>query len=524
MREFISLCVIIIVISVVIIFYQIKYNSKEHFKSGDLNKLLIKKTQNFKKIFNNNNYSIWEPLPINDYYPLGHYISFNKKQPNKMAILVKNKLGSNKKDKPFRYEINTITNKDYAIWNIIPNKEYISLGVVYSESYPSKYLFRCIPKHFCIKSFVNNKLIENKVKKNDRGYELWQIDSSNLFICNNLNNTNNINNLKNVYKLNQNYLDIERKLYVKNTNKYKKLVNYYDSKLNKLFYIWRPIPSKNFCSLGDIILNYKDNPNDVLSTITAHNSLCKIPLNYGNKSILKIETNNKKYNINFWRPVPHNNYYFFGDIVVMGEEEPDADNLIYSISIDYLSYVNYDTHNIVYNNIDNKNPLSIWSDEHNFFMATNGYKNVDKNNILLNKNFIYSDYDMMDLSRKIIFKFKTNKKHINKIDENILVDIIKKNLSSKLDINITRLHNLRLDLDKKEILLHIKSRNVNTDEISIDDLIKKIRNTIMNEDIKIYDTKKQYYYISIDEIYSHKNNKEIIIDNSLFNEKIKDNQ
>ena len=82
MRELLSLCVIIIVVCVVIIFFQVKYSTLEQFndygveidkKNSDKNKLLIKKTKNYKKIFENTKYSVWEPIPINDYFPLGHY-------------------------------------------------------------------------------------------------------------------------------------------------------------------------------------------------------------------------------------------------------------------------------------------------------------------------------------------------------------------------------------------------------------------------------------------------------------------
>ena len=530
MRELLSLCVIIIVVCVVIIFFQVKYSTLEQFndygveidkKNSDKNKLLIKKTKNYKKIFENTKYSVWEPIPINDYFPLGHYISYNKKKPENMAILVKNKLGLKSKDKPIRFDVVSITNKEYAIWQPIGNKDFISLGVIYGKQYPSKYIIRCIPKHFCKSSYINNKIISNKIKKNDKGYELWSINNSNLFVCNNINNKNNLNNLKKVYRLNENYLDIEKKFYVRNTNKYKKICSYKDTKLNKDFYIWRPIPPDNFCSLGDIILDIEDNPNNMLNTIVAHNSLCKIPLNYGNRSIYKIKTNTKKYNISFWRPVPHNNYYFFGDIVVMGDEEPEADNIIYSISIDYLKTVNYDTHKIIYNNIDNKNPFSIWDDENNFFMVSKGYKNIKKNRIILNRDFVYSDYDMLDLGRKIILKFKTNKKTIKSIDENQLIDIIKTNLSSKLDINLSRLNTIKLNSSKKEIILNIKARGMGTDEVSINNIVKKLKNIIDHEDIKIYNKTKDNYYISIDELFTEENIKNIALDNSLFREKFK---
>ena len=519
MNEFVSLCVIMIVVIIVIIFFQIKYNTTETFESNDSknknknnNKLLIKKTTNFKKVLRNKDYTVWEPIPINDYYPLGHYISEGNRKPEIMATLVKNKLGLKSKDKPKRYEILSITNHEFAIWKPIPNISFVSLGVVFSKDYPSKYIIRCVPEHFCTKSYIENKMITNKVTNNDNGYEIWSINNSEMVAVNNLNNSENIKNLKTVYRLNHSYLDIEKKLYIRNTNKYRKIASFKNIKFNKEFYIWRPVPQNNFCSLGDIVLDNNSNPNNVLNTIVAHKSLCKIPLNYGNKPEYKI---NK---ISFWRPVPHNNYYFMGDIVVLGDEEPDSDDIIYSLSIDYLKLVGYDTHKIAYSNIDNKKPFSLWADENNFFSLSKGYNNVKKNRIIINKSFTYSNYDMLDLNRKIKLKFKTNPK--KKIDDNRLVDLIKDNLASKLDININRLDNINFSKDLKEIELNIKSRGIGTDELTINDIIRKISNILEKEDIKIYNKNKDTYYISIDELFTEENKKNIILDNTSFQKQI----
>ena len=57
-------------------------------------------------------------------------------------------------------------------------------------------------------------------------------------------------------------------LFIKTVNSYKKIVSYKDPKLNKDFTIWRPIPTKNFCSLGDIILKNDKDPNVKLTIAT----------------------------------------------------------------------------------------------------------------------------------------------------------------------------------------------------------------------------------------------------------------
>ena len=524
MKEFISLCVIIIVVCVVIIFYQIKYNSIETFASSILenknknkNKLLVKKTLNYNKIFYNNSYTVWEPVPINDYYPLGHYVTFDNNKPKKMATLVKNSLGLKSKDKPSRYDTLSITNKEFAIWKPVPNDTFVSLGVIYAKDYPSKYIIRCVPKHFCTKSYIEKKLINNKATSNDKGYEIWSINNSEMIAINNLNNNKNISNLKTVYRLNHNYLDIEKKLYIRNTNKYTKICSYKNNSFNSEFHIWRPVPQSGFCCLGDIIISNSSDPNNTINTLVAHKSLCKIPLNYGNKPIYKINKSGR--DISFWRPVPHNNYYFMGDIIVLGDNEPDSDDIVYSISIDYLKILGYDTHKIVYSNIDNTRQFSIWCDDNKFFSLSKDYNNVEKNGITLNKLFTYSNYDMLDLSRKIILKFKLNPK--KNIDDNKLLDLIRDNLASKLDINTTRLENINFNKDRKEIELNLKARGVGTEEISINDIIKKIKHILDNEDIKIYNKNKDSYYMSIDELFSEENKRNIILDNTSFKNKLK---
>ena len=517
----ITLCLLIpLIIVIVFIIYNVrKINSIENFTSNqNSDKLFIKKTNNLTKIFSNDKYSIWEPIPINNYYPIGQYISLTQKKPDIMATLVKNNIGETM-DKPFQYIIQCITNNQWGIWKPIPKDNYKSISYIYSKEYPSKYLIRCIPSKYCIKSNIKNKLLTNKLNKNDNGYELWSILDSDFFIVNNLNNQKNISNFKDIYSLNQNYLDIEHKLYIKFTNKYKKIYNYKDSVNNKEFYIWRPIPDQNFCSLGDICLDSNIDPNKKINTIIAHKSMCKTPLNYGTKSIYSFK--DKTTQINFWRPKPEPNYYFFSDIIVLGNEEPDSDNIIYSISIDYISKINEDTHKMVYNNINTNNPLSIWCDENKFCNINTNYNNVNKNHYILNTKFIKSDTDILDTEQNIIIKYKDNKKlkKNNSITDNDLIYLIKKNLSSKLDININRITNIILNKNKRELSVLFNSRGLNKNELTIEEVLIKLEKIIKTSDVKIFNELKNLYYITIDNFYNKKPLKKIKLDNSLYSSK-----
>jgi len=505
-----------IIVFLIIIMY-IKYKPFEGFSDPKIkNSLLIKKTNNFNKVYGNSKYTIWIPQPIDDYFPIGNYITFDKKEPTVMATLVKNNIGINSNDKPMKYEIVSITNKNYAIWKPIPNIDYLSLGHIYSKEYPSKYLIRMIPKKYCIESNIKNRIVENKISKIDKGYELWDIQKSNLFVCNNLNNYN-LNTIKHIYYLNDDYLQIEKKMYIKTVNSYKKICSFKNKSLNKDFYIWRPIVMSNFCSLGDVCLNKNINPNGKLDTIVVHKSFCKIPLNYGYKSISNVKYNNK--NIHFWRPIPHNDHYFFGDIVVVGDEQPEADNLIYSVSLDYIKQIYKPSHNMIYNNVSSNNPFSIWSDDNNFFSVNNSYNNPIKNSYILNTRFVKSDLDLDDTKEIINIKYNKND-NLKKIDNTKLTELFKKNISDKIDINIDRLEDIKINDDT--IILNIHQRKSGKDELKIKECIKKLNTHIENEPIKIYNKNKDTYYIILLKLYKTKPSKFIEIDNSEFNDKIVD--
>jgi len=510
--DIIIILVIIAIFIMILMYLQDKHRVKEDFINKLVsNKLLIKKTMNYDKVFENNKYSIWIPKPINDYYPIGNYISLNKKPPSEMATLVKNNSGLESNDKPIKYEIVSITNKNYAIWKPIGAKDQLSLGHIISKDYPSKYLIRTLPIQFCEKSIVNNRLIKNKISSFDKGYELWSIQNSNLFICNNINNYN-LDALKDVYSLKENSLDIENKLYIKSINSYKKMFSYKDDKLGKKFYVWRPVPPPNFCSLGDIILTTKSDPNGRLNTVVVNKSFCKIPLNYGTKSINTIKTKDKT--INFWRPKPHNDYYFFGDIVVVGDDQPEADNLIYSISVDYIKNINKEIHTLVYNNISDDNPISLWSDPNHCFKCSNSYSNPNKNNYVLNMSFTKSDYDLSDTRKKLNITYN-KKKNFKKMNETDLIDLIKESISNKLDIRIERLNNISLTEDT--VILDIEPKSTNIDEPTISKCISKLNKHIEVEPLKIYNKNKDTHYISLMRIFNTEENNFIELDNSHFN-------
>lgn len=513
--------IIIAIVLCIIAYIQIVYGNKiEHFDANiendfEDNKLLIKKTLNYTKVFENKYYTSWLPEPIDDYFPTGTTLTRNKKKPTTMAILVKNEHGKNSKDKPINYQINAITNDHYAIWNPTPNEGYVSLGNIYSKEYPSKFLIRCVPEKYCQNSNLKSKIITNHSTKDDQGYELWSINNSNNFVCNNLNNTKT-NFESNIPKIiNPNKMTVEKKIYIRNTRAYKKLCSYTDPKTNKQLYIWRPIAPKNFCSLGDICLTKNINPNKSIDTIVVHKSFCKIANSYGNKYKNRIKLKENKYAY-FWKPEAPDNYHFFGDIVTLEEKEPESDDITYCISIDYIDEVDKNTHTMVWNNVSSHNSMSLWTDSNNFVTLNNNYTIPTKNGYVLNKNLTQSDYDLLDKRRIIEFSYVENKRGKN-IDDKQLIDYTCKTLSSKLDINKNRIINGLLNRDKKKIELTFEPRKYNGTELKTAAILKHLNKIFKNDTIKIYNEEKNYYYIELNEyILKNFDINKIELDNSEF--------
>ena len=102
MNKFLVFLILFTVLLILIAYFQVK--NIEQFTSevprGD--KLFIKKTNQYTKIYSNKKYNIWLPDNIDDYYPTGVLFtsSKNKNPPKIMSVLVKNEYGENAKDKP----------------------------------------------------------------------------------------------------------------------------------------------------------------------------------------------------------------------------------------------------------------------------------------------------------------------------------------------------------------------------------------------------------------------------------------
>ena len=483
-------------------------SNPDGIKSLFNDKLLIMKTNNYDKIFSNGKYYIWAPKQIDNYLPVSHYLTKKNKKPTDFAVLV----NSESADiiKPDKYNITAITNNNFGIWNALSNEEdYASLGTLYSKEYPSRYSVRMVNKKFLIKSDVEKMIVENNFIKRDKGYELWNIQESPYFVCNNRNNVNEFESVKNIYTFNNNLLDVNKKLYIKYTLSYKKILKHEDEKLGKNISIWRPIPPKNFYSLGDIVVKNDVDPNNLLQTVVVHKSFCKFPLNYGTKPVIRIN----KHSI--WKPVAPDNYYFLGQVLVKGKHEPNEEDLIACIPVDYLEKTKKTTTTMVWNNINERNPASIWMSSLNLLSANNKYVPPETNGVVLMRNLTTSDIDLMDTSKSIIFKYKKNNKYNQPANETYIKNLMVHNISQKFDITEDRLSIDKINMESREITMTVLPRKINNNSITVDDTVKTIEKALGLGDIRIYTEDKLNYIIKLENAALIKENlNEVELDNS----------
>ncbi len=473
-------------------------------------KLDIRKTNQYNKIFSNDKYTIWEPKQTDNYLPIGHIVTKSNKYPKTFSVLV----NKSQTIKPDKFNIISISNDNYGIWQpVSSNEDFVSLGNIYSLEYPSKYSVRMVEKKFVLKSDISKMIFSNKIAANDKGYELWSIKDSDCFTCNNKNNINEFDSLKNIYTLNQNLLNVEKKLYVKYTLSYKKITQYKDEKLDKYFAVWRPVPPKNFCSLGDVIINKDVDPNNVLETLVVHESFCKFPINYGINPVITFKNKSKEYSV--WKPTPPENHVFLGNIVAKGKEEPVSEKLIACIPTDYINISKKDTHTLVWNNINEENPKSLWMNILNLVNANSKYVPPDTKGMTINMDLTTSDVDLLDNSRSILLNFKKNSKNLQPINHIYVKNMVKNNISRKFDIDEDRVKVEKFDEEKETLTLTILSRKIDKNSIQVEEVISQIEKTLNIGNIKIYNEDKSDYLITItDGGVITENLNEIIIDNT----------
>ena len=429
------------------------FDSKEH--------LIIKKTNIYNLVYSNAkiNLYVWEPKPIDNFFPVGQIVTKTKQKPNHSAILVRSK----KDNKPKSYQlIKVLDNKKYSIWKPIPEKGYGVVSYIFSKTMPpSIYRIRMIESKFLERSSVGKFI-------NESNLNIYNIQFSHYFISSPNNNVKKIES----YFIPGKNMKPEKKIVIENTVKYKKLWNNKNKHNNKFISIWRPIPSQDFKSLGDIVLNSDEDPNNNLQTPTVHKDFVKPILYFRPPITYKTD----KENIKFWNAKTYDGYVTLGQVMSF-DKEPSAD-VIFSLAIEYLEIS--DLQNI-WNSIGvNENNINIWATDNLFLKAVKGIEKPNENIYKLNntESFVNFEVDPLDISMNAIIYFNKIKQNINK---NNLIKLLKRKLASKIDISESRIEIKNIDTDNSKITINVRKRQA--------DSMEKLTNKALEE---LYDIISKY--------------------------------
>lgn len=496
----------LILLTLIVIYFVYKRNiNKEDFTNNNNEKVLIKKTIEYEKIYSppSKEYYVWEPKRIDDYYPIGQVITKNNVEPTYPSILIKS--NRNGLDKPIKYIIVAKTEDNLGVYRIISSKGYKTLGHIVSKNKPSIHNYRCIPKTYCSVSNYNDKIYKGL------DYSLWSIDNSNYFRVNN--EDNHKLPIEKAYSLNENKFEKSKYLDIKQTNKYKKIWSNTNEVMNKSVTIWRPIAPKNYISLGDIALKSDINPNGDIYTDCVSKDQVKEPLNFGKKyhSIIKNGDNV----VTFWKPVAPPGYIFLGFIANQSEKEPNNNNIIGCIDI--LNTIENKNRVSIWNNLPNNNKLEISVNSNNrFTVLKNNESNY--NNLILNSNTLKKQRDLTDTSRIIEINYVNNDNNKNIENYKLITKLIKDTFKHKFNLNEDRITDISYNTNEKIIKFKVLSRYINTNEVTVGEFIKLLLESLMIHSIKIYTKDKRDYVIDL--IYAKvlPLNNIMLLDNSNFNE------
>ena len=185
--------------------------------------------------------------------------------------------------------------------------------------------------------------------------------------------------------------------------------------------------------------------------------------------------------------------------------------------MDYVNEVK-NAHKMIWNNIDSKKSASIWVDDNNILHVNNGYTNKRFHSFILNKNLFTSDNDLLDEIKTLQINYRINNNSSSKVGRNKLEKLLRNTLTSKLDIHDSRLKDINIEEDLIEIT--IDARKSGSNELSVKNVLIKLKTILDNGDIKVFNEEKNNYYIIIDNfIVKNIDSNSVSLDNSRFLEK-----
>lgn len=349
----------------------------------------IKKTTTYVKVYSHPDgiFSVWEPEPINSYYPMAHVIHKGTKPPLFPSYLVK--AAPNDEDsKPDGFlPICKITDT-MAVWAPYCKKGFSPIGMIFSKDTPSIHKFRCVRKEN-----TDDIVLEHALFKN-RDVQLWKIKDSPFFIGLNLLNLGEDKRPRgSIRRLLPQKIKTECDFELEMTKDYKPIGVVKNEMTKRTVSLWRPITKDGYVSLGDIVLDGYQNPNGTIETPIVKYKQTTPPLNFKKVTSVSVEkytyenivdidnekeekgdeenAENEKENTNkvmtIWKPVPQKGYDSVGCIITEGKNEPKTTSIIGCIPLDMVKTIDRNCSKILsllWNNepVDSDKAISFWKD------------------------------------------------------------------------------------------------------------------------------------------------------------------
>jgi len=506
-----SFVFIILVILLLLVFFYTNSGRLESF-TANRKSLSIKKTLSYTLIYKcpSGKYSVWEPELIDNYYPLGQVVTLDNNKPNYPSLLVK----SHPKglDKPVKFIVVAKTSDNVGIYRMKCNDNYIAPGHIYSKEIPSVHNFRCLSKYYYQKSSFQSK------KVNTDKYSIWSIEGSDYFYTTYKENSKLPTDVP--VKLNE--VPVESKLDMKYTGKYKKIWSNVNKRMSKSITIWRPIPDKNYVSLGDIALPSDTNPNGNILSETIHQSQVKFPVNYGKHYHSRFDywKEKKRITVTFWKPKAPPGYVSLGYIANTELSEPSENSIVGCVDLIYTrSEETSSSYHNIWNNLPNDdNKIDIYTDNSNRFIVSKKRKLPRNNNIVLDSESLKKYKDLSDTPRTIDITYTRNDNNKTNYTEHTKTKLVKKAFKDKFNLNDGRVKDVSYDPFNKTVKMKIDSRDHKTNAVKVGSFLHKLNSSLTEEPLKVYTEDNSDYIITLIYMKPEKlDNDKLNLDNSVFN-------
>ena len=446
-----ELILILLIILGLILLYFKKKGSSEHFNSEQNSELTIKKTDHYKLVHKNKDFCVWEPKPINEYFPIGQVLTRKPFPPKHSEVLVNSRQLN---IRPEDYELMGIDSNNMKIWMPVVPKTYGIVSVVFSKNKPSLNRIKILPKKFMKKT--NLKSLVCKTSK----VNVWDLHKSNYIFCNDVINQTKP---KEIYSLDENKVKTKTKLQLSFSTSFLKIFE--DSEIS----VWRPMNKKNYKILGDICLKSGVNPNNKYKVPLVHISNSTDPIDFNDVPVSKIDK------ISVWKPKCMDGYGCVGHLVSVNNKEPKND-IMACVPIEYLIESMKELIPLT-NSLPNKKCLyNIYSND-KFLIGNNSYEipeisyKIDFTKTLIEKNSGEIPYEI---------KFYT-------VGEYDLKDVVNV-LSQRTGVAPNRFVNGRKVGDL--LYITIDSSSKNSKEDTVDDILQTLIEILKKKPITIDEDSK----------------------------------